>query len=52
MSVDVDRPAVIVHEASVGCGYTNVREYRHGTRLSQGAFRGGEVRVEEVLGRL
>lgn len=48
--VDVNRPAVLVHQHSVGGEYTDVREYRHGQAFPSPALRGHEVRVEEVLG--
>jgi len=48
--VDVNRPAVLVHQQPVGGEYTDVREYRHGQAFSSPALGEREVRVEEVLG--
>lgn len=48
--VDVNRPAVLVHQHPVGGEYTDVREYRHGQAFPSPALGGREVRVEEVLG--
>jgi Uma2 family endonuclease len=48
--VDVNRPAVLVHQQPVGGEYTDVREYRHGQVFSSPALGAREVRVEEVLG--
>jgi Uma2 family endonuclease len=48
--VNVNRPAVLVHQAPIGGEYTDVREYRHGQAFSSPALGGREVRVEEVLG--
>lgn len=48
--VDVNRPAVLVHQQPVGGEYTDVREYRHGQVFSSPALGEREVRVEEVLG--
>jgi Uma2 family endonuclease len=48
--VDVNRPAVLVHQAPVGGQYTDVREYRHGQAFSSPGLGGREVRAEEVLG--
>lgn len=48
--VDVNRPAVLVHQQPVGGEYTDVREYRHGQAFTSPALGGREVSVEEVLG--
>jgi Uma2 family endonuclease len=48
--VDVNRPAVLVHQRPVGGEYTDVHEYRHGHAFASPALAGREVRVEEVLG--
>jgi Uma2 family endonuclease len=48
--VDVNRPAVLVHQQPVGGEYTDIREYRHGQVFPSPALGGREVRVEEVLG--
>lgn len=48
--VDVNRPAVLVHQEPVGGEYTRVYEYRHGQVFQSPALGGREVRVEEVLG--
>lgn len=48
--VDVNRPAVLVHQAPVGGEYTDVRQYRHGQAFSSPALDGRAVRVDEVLG--
>ncbi|HEX5871563.1 MAG TPA: Uma2 family endonuclease [Longimicrobium sp.] len=48
--VDVNRPAVLVHQQPVGGEYTDIREYRHGQAFPSPALGGHEVRVEEVLG--
>lgn len=48
--VDVNRPAVLVHQEPAGGEYTGVHEYRHGQVFQSPALGGREVRVEEVLG--
>jgi Uma2 family endonuclease len=48
--VDVNRPAVLVHQQPIGGEYTDIREYRHGQAFSSPALDAREVRVEEVLG--
>jgi Uma2 family endonuclease len=48
--VNVNRPAVIVHQAPVGGEYSHVREYRHGQAFSSPALESREVSVEAVLG--
>lgn len=48
--VDVNRPAVIVHQAPVGGEYSDIREYRHGQAFPSPGLDGREVHAEEVLG--
>lgn len=48
--VDVNRPAVLVHQAPAGGEYTRVHEYRYGQGFQSPALGGREVRVKEVLG--
>jgi Uma2 family endonuclease len=48
--VDVNRPAVLVHQVPVGGEYTDVREYRHGQTFASPALDGRAGGVEEVLG--
>lgn len=48
--VDVNRPAVVVHQAPIGGEYSDVREYRHGQSFPSPALEGREVPVEAVLG--
>lgn len=47
---DVNRPAVVVHQAPEGGEYADVREYVHGQTFSSPALGGRVVRVEDVLG--
>jgi Uma2 family endonuclease len=48
--VDVNRPALLVHQQPVGGEYTEISEYRHGQVFSSPAIGRHGVRVEEVLG--
>lgn len=48
--VDVNRPAVLVHQQPIGGEYTDVREYRHGQVFPSPALGERGVRVKEVLG--
>ncbi len=48
--VDLNRAAVLVHQAPVGGEYRDVRPYRHGQSFPSPALGGRQVRADEVLG--
>ena len=48
--VNLNRPAIVVHQEPVAGEYTDVREYGHGAGFNSPALDGREVRAEDVLG--